>query len=61
MSRDFTLSHWENFVLSLHSLVRRISITDNRMLNLDPTNTIIEKVPILVDQPVSERISRKKS
>lgn len=61
MSRDYTLSHWENFVLSLHSLVRRLSITDNRMLNLDPTNTIIEQVPISVDQHVTERIIRKKS
>jgi KUP system potassium uptake protein len=61
MSRDYTLSHWENFVLSLHSLVRRLSITDNRMLNLDPTNTIIEQVPISIDQLVTERISRNKS
>jgi KUP system potassium uptake protein len=59
MSRDYNLSYWENFVLSLHSLVRRLSITDNRMLNLDPTTTIIEQVPILTDQPVSERITRK--
>jgi KUP system potassium uptake protein len=58
MSRDFTLSNWENFILFLNSLIRRISINDIRTLNLDSTNTIIEQVPITIDQPVPYRIRR---
>jgi len=58
MSRDFNMPNWENFVLSLHSLVRRMSISDIRTLNLDSTNTIEEQVPIIIDQPISERIQR---
>jgi KUP system potassium uptake protein len=58
MSRDFNLSNWENFILSLNSLVRKFSITDIRTLNLDTTNTIIEQVPITIDQPLSYRIKR---
>jgi len=58
MSRDFNLPNWESFVLSLHSLVRRMSISDIRTLNLDSTNTIEEQVPIIIDQPISERIQR---
>jgi len=58
ISRDFNLPNWENFVLSLHSLVRRMSISDIRTLNLDTTNTIEEQVPIIIDQPISERIQR---
>jgi KUP system potassium uptake protein len=58
MSRDFTLSNWENFILSLNSLVRKFSITDIRTLNLDTTNTIIEQVPITIDQPLNYRIRR---
>jgi KUP system potassium uptake protein len=58
MSRDSNLSNWENFILSLNSLVRKLSITDIRTLNLDTTNTIIEQVPISVDQPLSYRIKR---
>ncbi len=58
MSRDYTLSTWENFVLSLNSLVRKLSMTDIRSLNLDSTNTIIEQVPITIDQPVTNRIRR---
>jgi KUP system potassium uptake protein len=58
MSRDYTLSNWENFVLALNSLVRKLSITDIRTMNLDSTNTIIEQVPITIDQPVANRIKR---
>ena len=58
MSRDFNMPNWENFVLSLHSLVRRMSISDIRTLNLDSANTIEEQVPIIIDQPISERIKR---
>jgi KUP system potassium uptake protein len=58
MSRDFTLSNWENFILSMNYLVRKLSITDIRTLNLDSTNTIIEQVPIKIDQPVAFRITR---
>jgi KUP system potassium uptake protein len=58
MSRDFNMPHWENFVLSLHSLVRRMSISDIKTLNLDSTNTIEEQVPIIIDQPISDRIQR---
>jgi KUP system potassium uptake protein len=58
MSRDYTYSAWENFVLILNNLVRKISSTDIRNLNLDPTNTIIEEVPITIDQPINGRIQR---
>jgi KUP system potassium uptake protein len=58
MSRDFNLSNWENFILSLNSIVRKLSIADLRTLNLDTTNTIIEQVPITIDQPLSIRIKR---
>ena len=58
MPRDFTLTSWENFILSVNSLVRRLSITEIRNLNLDSTNTVVEQVPIILDQPVAKRIKR---
>ncbi len=58
MSRDFALSSWENFILAINSVVRKLSITDIRNLNLDATNTIVEQVPIIIDQPVDIRIKR---
>jgi KUP system potassium uptake protein len=58
MSRDLKLSTWENFILALNSVVRRISISGIRTLNLDSTNTIVEQVPIILDQPLHSRIKR---
>jgi KUP system potassium uptake protein len=59
MSRDHELSKNENITLILHSISRLLCISDVKALELDPTNTIEEMVPISVNQPLSERISRK--
>ncbi len=58
MIRDFKLSRWENFILTLNSISRKLSISDVRSLQLDSTNTVMEQVPIIIDQPVTRRINR---
>jgi KUP system potassium uptake protein len=58
MPRDFKLSNWENFILALNSIVAKLNTTDIRSLQLDPTNTTVEQVPILIDQPSHQRIAR---
>ncbi len=58
MLRDFKLTTMENFILTLHLLVRRIGQPDEKALHLDTTSLLVEKVPIIIDQPVSERIHR---
>jgi KUP system potassium uptake protein len=58
MLRDFTLSTVENFIMVLHSLTRRLSISDVKTLQLDSTNTIVEQVPITIDQNINLRIKR---
>jgi KUP system potassium uptake protein len=58
MSKDISLSTWDNFTLSLHNIVRRLAESDINSLNLDPTNTVEEQVPILIDLPVPKRIRR---
>lgn len=58
MPRDSKLSAWENFILALHNIAGKLSINDIRALQLDATNTIIEQVPILIDQPAHTRIKR---
>jgi KUP system potassium uptake protein len=58
MPRDFKLSNRENFILTLYSLANKLSITDIKSFQLDSTNTTIEQVPILIDQPVRQRIQR---
>lgn len=58
MPRDYKLSTIENFTLTLHDLSRLVCISDVKALQLDATNTIEEKVPITIDQPVGLRIKR---
>jgi KUP system potassium uptake protein len=58
MIRDYKLTNNENFILTLRSLARYLSIPEERALQLDHTSTIVEKVPIIIDQPVGIRIGR---
>lgn len=58
MPIDNPLSTLENITLTIHNLVRRISLPDVRALQLDSTNTIEEQVPIIIDQPFDKRIKR---
>jgi KUP system potassium uptake protein len=60
MLRDNKLSALENFILSLHGLTRWLDITDERALHLDLTNTIVEKIPVTLEQPPGQRITRIK-
>lgn len=59
MLRDFKLSNTENFILAIQNIVRRISIAEDRAFHLDSTNTIVEKVPIIINQPAGRRIERR--
>ncbi|MFN8241323.1 MAG: KUP/HAK/KT family potassium transporter [Bacteroidales bacterium] len=58
MLRDFKLSAWENFILTVHSIARRIAIPEDKALHLDPTSTIVEQVPITIDHREDSKIQR---
>jgi len=55
---DFKLSNSEIFILAIRSLVRNLSIPEEKALHLDMTRTIVEQVPIIIDQPVIKRIEQ---
>jgi KUP system potassium uptake protein len=58
MPRDFKLSNRENLILVFYRIAIRLNNNDVKFLQLDSTNTIIEQVPILIDQPSHMRIKR---
>jgi KUP system potassium uptake protein len=58
MLRDFKLTKTENFVLVLQQFAKNLSIPDEKALHLDSANTVVEKVPIIINQPVARRINR---
>lgn len=58
MIRDYKLNQWENLILTLNGLANHLSISGIKALQLDSTNTVIEQVPIIIDQTVPKRIKR---
>lgn len=58
MLHDFKLSKTDNFILAIRNIARHLSIPEERALHLDPSSTIVEKVPIIINQPVARRIER---
>jgi KUP system potassium uptake protein len=58
MSRDYSLSPWESIIMGIHEFTRLISINDVKALGLDTSNVIEEKVPIVVERPLSRKIKR---
>ena len=56
MPRDNTLSKTENFILSINSIIRHLSIPEERSLKLDLSNSIVEKVPIIIKKSSGHRI-----
>jgi KUP system potassium uptake protein len=59
MSPDNRLTPWETLVMGLHDIIRWIGITDVKALGLDTSNVIEEKVPIEMEQSLTQRIKRK--
>jgi KUP system potassium uptake protein len=60
MLRDFKLTKTESFILTIHRLIDHLSIPEARALELDTTNTVVEQVPIIINQPVGNRIKAVK-
>jgi KUP system potassium uptake protein len=58
MIRDYKLAKWENFILAINSIARKLSLGEIRALQLDPTTTIVEQVPIIIDQTRHQRMKR---
>jgi KUP system potassium uptake protein len=58
MPRDYMLSTIENLTLFLHGISRMVGISDIKALQLDPSGTIEERVPITIDQPDPVKIRR---
>jgi len=56
--RDYKLTRWESFIIALNKLTSKISLSDIKALQLDSTNTSVEKVPIIIDQALPVRINR---
>ncbi len=59
MISDFKQTNTENFILAVHGIVRNLSIPEEKALHLDSSNTVVEKVPIIIRKNVEARIVRQ--
>ena len=55
---DYKLPPLRIFIMGVHNFVKRLGITDVKALGLDTSNVIEEKVPIVIDQKLKNRIVR---
>ncbi|HET6555696.1 MAG TPA: KUP/HAK/KT family potassium transporter [Prolixibacteraceae bacterium] len=58
MTPDYKLSAWETLIMGLHSFTRLLSINDVKAYGLDTSSVIEEKVPIMVERPLTRKIKR---
>lgn len=58
MTQDYKLSPWDSMIMGLHNLTRRLSINDVKALGLDSSCVIEEKVPIMIERPLTRKIKR---
>lgn len=56
---DYKLPTREGFIINLHNIIKNISNNDIKALGLDSSSTIEEKIPILIHQPISNRIQNE--
>lgn len=53
---DFTFH--QKLVINLYNLIKRLAIPEEKALNLDTSNVLVEKVPLLADQRAKRKITR---
>lgn len=58
MTQDYKLSAWETMIMGLHSFTRLLSINDVKSFGLDTSTVIEEKVPIMIERPLTRKIKR---
>jgi KUP system potassium uptake protein len=53
---DFTFH--QKLVINLYNLIKKLAIPEEKALNLDTSNVLVEKVPLLADQRAKRKITR---
>ena len=58
LTNDYKLPPRQSFIMGIYNFIRRVCLTDVKALGLDSSCVIEEKVPIIIEQNLKERISR---
>jgi KUP system potassium uptake protein len=55
---DLNFTFHQKLVMNIYNIIRRIGIAEDKSLNLDTSNVLVEKVPLLSDQRAKRKITR---
>ena len=55
---DAEFTFHQKIIINLYNLIKKIAIPEEKALNLDTSNVLVEKVPLLADQRSKRKISR---
>ncbi len=55
---DFDFSAYEQFIMDIYSLLKRIGITDVKAFGLDTSNVEVEKVPLIMENDTGGNLKR---
>ena len=58
LTNDYKLPPRQSFIMGIYNFIRRVCLTDVKALGLDSSCVIEEKVPIIIEQNLKERIVR---
>jgi KUP system potassium uptake protein len=53
---EFTIR--QKLIINLYNVVRMLGISEERSLNLDTSNVLVEKVPLVANQRLERKIKR---
>jgi K+ transporter len=55
---DFDFSPFDQFIMDIYSILKRIGITDVKAYGLDTSNVLVEKVPLVVEREEPPKLKR---
>ncbi len=58
LSYDNVIEVYEKLILSVHNMMKKIGLSDEKAFGLDTSNVLIEKVPIVINPPSEIRLKR---
>jgi len=55
---DFDFSPFDQFIMDIYSILKRVGISEVKALGLDTSNVIVEKVPLIVEEVELSKLKR---
>ena len=57
-THDVDLTFHQKLIINLYNLIKKLAIPEEKALNLDTSNVLVEKVPLLADQRAKRKMTR---